>query len=94
MLCSGLLCTSSVRALSRSESVPDWIIFARNVDSEDEDEEHWKVRMSFWRRIEALLVSEESWEAVGMDWGVEGGRGVIAVCQRAVGVNVKGGLGW
>jgi len=95
VLCSGLLCTSSVRALSRSESVPDWIIFARKLDSEDEeDEELWKVRMSFWWRSEAFSVSEESWEAVGMGWGVEeGGRGWIAVCQRAIGVNVKGDLG-
>ena len=91
VLCSGLLCTSSVRALSRSESVPDWIILARKLDSEDEDEEEfWNVRMSFWWRIEAFSVSEESWEAVGAE---EGGRGGIAVCQRAVGVNMKGDLG-
>ena len=92
MLCSGLLCTSSVNALSRSESVPDWIIFVRKLDSEDEeDEEDWKVRMSFWWRTEAFSVS---WEAVGMGWGVEeGGRDGMAVYQRAVGVNVKGDLG-
>jgi hypothetical protein len=94
VLCSGLLCTSSVKALIRPESVPDWIIFARKLDSEDEEEEVWKVRMSFWWRNEAFSVSEESWEAVGMSWGVEEGRrGGIAVCQRAVGVNVKDDLG-
>ena len=95
MLCSGLLCISSVNALSRSESVPDCIIFVRKLDSEEEeDEEVWKVRMSFWWRTEAFSVSEVSWEAVGMGWGVEeGGRDGIVVYRRAVGVNVKGDLG-
>ena len=49
MLCNGLLCTNKVKALSRSDKVPDWIIFERKLASDEdefEEEDAWKVRIS------------------------------------------------
>ena len=37
MLCNGLLWTSRVKALSRSDKVPDWIIFERKLASDEEE---------------------------------------------------------
>lgn len=63
VLCRGLLWTSRVKALSLSESVPDWIIldrkFASDADELD-DEDVWKVWISVACRLEARVMSEAS----------------------------------
>ena len=50
MLCNGLLWTNRVKALSRSDRVPDWMIFERKLASDEEELEEddvWKVLISF-----------------------------------------------
>lgn len=49
MLCNGLLWTNRVKALSRSDKVPDWMIFERKLASDEEEFEEddaWKVLIS------------------------------------------------
>lgn len=63
ILCSGLLCTRSVSALSLSDRVPDWIILVRKLASDEdelEEEEDWNVRMSVSCSSAALVVCADS----------------------------------
>ena len=49
MLCNGLLWTNRVKALSRSDKVPDWIIFERKFASDEdefEEDDAWNVVIS------------------------------------------------
>ena len=97
ILCSGLLCTRSVSALSLSDNVPDWIILARKLASDEDEldeEEVWNVRMSASCSSVALVVCVDSWVGFirGMVlpdavFGV--GNGGRALCHCGVGWNTK-----
>lgn len=78
---------SSVKALSLSESVPDWMILAKKLDSEDEDEDvAWNVWMSFSWREAALSERDARWAGIEAGGGEAGaGSGERAECQCEVG---------